>query len=365
MDEKMQSRYIACLLLHAIGDTIGFNNGIYEFNFGIKHFTPNLTLEIVYDFIDKGGMNNINLENWRISDDTILHLKTAEALLEPYTSMNKLGNIIKNKYLEAYERLVKEYKIRAPGNATLKYLKLLKDGTEWDKIPYDLYAGGSGASMRCSCIGLVYYGKKNRDKLVQIAIESSRMTHNSAVGYLGGFTSALFTAFAIENIDIKKWPKKLIDIIGSKVGPYIDKMKRDVANFKKDVHVFLEKWTKYIDDKFDESGNVIKRRTTKNLVYRTKYYQDNFGFTGSLPGFGGDDSVIIAYDCLIDSGKSWDKLVYYSMLHAGDSDTTGCIAGSWFGAMIGLYNVPDNHFKYIEEKDSIIDLGKKLFELRD
>lgn len=30
------------------------------------------------------------------------------------------------------------------------------------------------------------------------------------------------------------------------------------------------------------------------------------------------------------------------MLHAGDSDSTGTIAGAWFGAFYGLDNVPSN-----------------------
>ena len=33
------------------------------------------------------------------------------------------------------------------------------------------------------------------------------------------------------------------------------------------------------------------------------------------------------------------------MLHCGDSDSTGCIAGSWYGALYGLNNVPKNNYQ--------------------
>jgi ADP-ribosylarginine hydrolase len=35
------------------------------------------------------------------------------------------------------------------------------------------------------------------------------------------------------------------------------------------------------------------------------------------------------------------------MLHGGDSDSTGTIAGAWFGAFYGLDNVPANHLEDI------------------
>jgi len=234
-------------------------------------------------------------------------------------------------------------------------------------MPYDFFAGGSGASMRTSCIGLAYNGTTNRGKLVSTAIETSRITHNSAIGYLGGLTSALFTAYAIENISIEKWPFLLMDLFNyGTINQYINYTKRDVPQFSKDSHVFIKKWSKYTDDKFDESGKPIMRRTNKNLVHRTKYYHDNFSFEHrpevTFPGSGGDDSVIIAYDCLLDAGKSWEKLVVYSMLHGGDTDTTGCIAGSWYGALYGFGDVPMHRIEKIENKLEIEELGIKIFE---
>jgi ADP-ribosylglycohydrolase len=48
------------------------------------------------------------------------------------------------------------------------------------------------------------------------------------------------------------------------------------------------------------------------------------------------------------------------MLHIGDSDTIGAIAGGLFGAMYGFKNVPEHMLKNIEKKDELIKLSEKL-----
>ncbi|CAH6421680.1 ADP-ribosylglycohydrolase [uncultured virus] len=359
----MQDNYVACIVLHAIGDTIGFKNGEWEFKQGYME----KPLEKLYEFIDLGGINHIPKKNWLVSDDTIMQMKNIEALLENYESMNKLGELLKKKYIEAYNQFYDEgLKTRYPGKTTLDNIQRLINGGKWNDTPYDINFGGSGASMRNPCIGLAFFGEKNRHKLIQISIESSRITHNSTVGYLGGMTSALFTAYAIEGINLTKWPSLLMDLFTSgTIGNYIKKSGRGIDEFINDAHIFINKWKRYIDDKFDENGNPIKRRSTRNLVFRTKYYQDNFGYhkeSHFFPGSGGDDSVIIAYDCLLDAENSWEKLVVYSMLHGGDTDTTGCIAGAWWGALYAYMDTPNNILDNLEYRDELINLANELYK---
>lgn len=55
-------------------------------------------------------------------------------------------------------------------------------------------------------------------------------------------------------------------------------------------------------------------------------------------------------------------LVFYAMLHGGDTDTTGCIAGSWYGAMYGFSDVPKSRIENIENKEELYNLGKKLYK---
>ena len=52
--------------------------------------------------------------------------------------------------------------------------------------------------MRSACIGL--YLPRNVPKMIDLSIETGRMTHHNPLGYLGGVVSAYFTALAIRNV---------------------------------------------------------------------------------------------------------------------------------------------------------------------
>lgn len=361
----MEDRYIACMILHAVGDTVGFKNSEWEFKF--KKGTTEVALEKLYEFIDLGGINGISLENWLVSDDTIMHIKTALALLSDFNSINSFGKILKDNFIVGFEQLKNEAVKRAPGITTMESIEKLKNGTEWNAVPYDYYSGGSGASMRSLCIGLAYFGENNRDKLIQFSIESGRMTNNSAVGYLGGLASALFTALAVEGVEINNWPFILVDLFDSgKIKKYMKIAQRDFSEFDKDHHIFVSKWYKYIEDKFDNKRKPIFRKSNRNLKYRSEYYLNTFAFedkseTSWFIGSGGDDSVIIAYDCLIDAGNNWEKLVIYSMLHIGDTDTTGAISAGLYGVLYGKNNIPKNFTDHLEYKTLLTQLGTQLF----
>ncbi len=365
-ETSFEERYIACMVLHALGDTIGYKNSEWEFKAGPLN---SRVVEKLSEFIDYGGVNGVPQKGWRVSDDTLMHVNTAEALVEEFLDMNELGNILKKRYIVVLKIFEKEgAEWRYPGVALVKYLTRLRDGGEWNDTPYDHYAGGSGASMRSSCIGLAFHGEKNRSKLIEYSIESSRMTHHSVNGYLGGMVAALFTAYAIEGIHIKEWPFLLMKLHKNGViSNYMNKSGRGVEEYVKEAHYFFSKWDRYIGEKFDDKGVVVRKRSQINLLHRTENYARQYSFENriddnSFPGAGGDDSVIISYDCLIDAGTSWEKLVVYSMLHGGDTDTTGSIAGSWWGALQGYLDVPMHVLDNLEFRDVIEEVGKGLYE---
>jgi len=364
----MNERYKATMTLHALGDTIGFKNGDWEFNnahkrkLGTVEINSSYTNELLYEFISLGGINHLDTKDWIVSDDTILHIATARAVLKEDKDLDKLGNYLKDEYILAF----KDMKDRYPGDNTYKYINKLKSGLEWDKVPYDNYAGGSGAAMRTSCLGLVYHGKKNRKILVTYALEASRITHNCVTGYLGGITSALFTAFAIENIKIELWIDELLKILESNL---IDKYLEETRGYEQYViekDPFIIKWKELKNDLFMADGIKIKNnKLSKNLEWRGIYFAENYqddrfkniGFIGG----SGDDSVIIAYSALLHSKNNWEKLVIYSMLHIGDTDTTGCIAASWYGALYGFEDIPQHYIDNLEYSKDIESLGTKLY----
>jgi len=353
---NISDKFIATFILSAVADTMAFNNGTWLIQYKSDLITYEINNELLYDFVDKGGINSINLDGWHISVNTLLHIATTFGLLE---------NNLEKAYLGFNEFLTIDYNNGVPrGINTQIKIKFgnLDRGIKDYNEPYDLKSIDCIAATRTLCIGLLYHGKENREKLIKYAIDDSRLTNNSPVGYLGGLTTALFCAFAIENIDIKKWPYLLINIIKSKqVKDYIREEYR--RQEEADYDLFLMNWQKYLELKFNE-GVPLKLKTNKNIIYRTKFYKDYFtsARTTNIIGASGYSSVIIAYDCLLDAGSTWEKLFIYSGLHIGFSTVTAFIAGGLYGAYYGWGDVPANNFKYLEHKNILYDLAKNLYK---
>jgi ADP-ribosylglycohydrolase len=374
LDKK---KFKACMILAGLGDVIGYNNGIYEFNNSNEFSTntignnfidegSNYTNYIIFDFINTCGFYNCPLPNMTISDDTIFHLTIAKALIESNES-NLLINIEKNmiKEIDTSDKITNMINKYAIGNVTLDSLKKLKNGENWIKLPYIQHGGGTGGCMRTMCIGLVYPDINQREKLIKFALLSTRITHNNAIAWLGAITSAFFISLAINNIEPSKWIFELISLLESNIIDNIveENIPNDYVNYIKDKKIFVDKWKKYQQIRFDK----YKFREIKLMMfpnYRSKFYHEMFSFNKNrmYPGAGGDDSVIIAYDVLLDAKDNWEKLVVYSMLHVGDSDTTGTIAGAFYGATYGITKIAKIMTKKFKMSTDLSNIGSQLYD---
>ena len=54
----METRYIACMVLHALGDTIGYKNSQWEFQRGVVGLENRIN-EKMYEYIYIGGINYV------------------------------------------------------------------------------------------------------------------------------------------------------------------------------------------------------------------------------------------------------------------------------------------------------------------
>lgn len=339
------------LLLHALGDTIGFKNGDWEFNYQQEEIDTSFTFELASEFIYLGGINKINLKEWKVSDDTVLHLETADAL----TKSTSLGEFIK-QLIKNFRKSLENIKERYPGFATVSAIEKLFKDPEYKKYPFNKTGGGSGASMRSSCVGLMFHD--DVEKLIKYSVEGSYITHNHPTGYLGGIVASLFTSYAYRNVPVEEWPFKMLQLIKSDMFDNLMKQHVDYDVYTSYKHSFIGLWKVYIDDKFDDNKKI--KKVIRNLALRSKYFIDNISYKTNYIGTSGDDSVIVAYDSFLDAGDSFEKLIFYSMLHIGDTDTTGCIAGSFYGAMYGEGDVPSHLLQNIEYKSDIKRIAEKL-----
>jgi ADP-ribosylarginine hydrolase len=215
--------------------------------------------------------------------------------------------------------------------------------------------------MYCIVVGILYNGDKNRDMLIKWSIELCKILYNNALSYLSGVTSALFIAFAIEKVNIHKWIPKLIELLESdKITKYVDKKNN---KHMEDYTSYIRIWKTYLETRFLEGKPIISRIYT-NIVWRIEYYFNNF-FDKDVDediGITGYCSLIIAYDALIDAGDNWEKLLFYSMIHIGNSSASGFLAGAFYGALYGEGDIPKILLDNIQDKSDIIKIAKQLFK---
>jgi len=281
-----------------------------------------------------------------------------QVLTNGFADIKEYGSNLRKAYVEAWPLIEN----RDPGETTRTSL-FAQRVIAWDKLPYDSKAIGAGAAMRSGCIGIFYPGSHNRLKLITLAVETSRITHNSAIAILSSVTAALFTAYALEKVPVEKWPNKLMRILESDlIDNYIRESRpKEYKSFAADKLIYGGQWKKYINQLL--SGVNLKNdfKFMKNPVLRYKYLIENFSKGCDKPGSCGDDCMIMAYDSVLRSEGSFEKMLVYSILHPGDSDTVGSIA---FGLYGGFFPLGQNQF-FLRKKFDDLEYNNQIIDLFD
>ena len=352
---EFEQRYVASMVLSGVGDALGYKNGDWEFcHSGIA---------IHEELNNLGGLDNIkiNVKDWMVSDDTVMHIATASALVKSYSSEENLYQCLALEYKES----MRDMRGRAPGNTCMMSCHDLRPGREhgW-KIPFNSRGGGCGAAMRAMCIGLRYPWPHDQDDLIRVSVESGRMTHHHPTGYLGALAAALFVSYAIQGKPLPAWGAGLIETL-SKAKEFVKKSGRYVEDNLEAWDYFESSWINYLlIRQLSSSSSEIKDPVFPpdyGVEERDKFYK-SLSYSG-WGGSSGHDAPMIAYDALLSSSLDWKELCSRSMFHSGDSDSTGVIAAACYGAMKGFEGVPENNYNSLEYRDKLELLGKQLYRL--
>uniref|UniRef100_A0A1W7RJJ9 ADP-ribosylarginine hydrolase n=1 Tax=Agkistrodon contortrix contortrix TaxID=8713 RepID=A0A1W7RJJ9_AGKCO len=346
-----QEAYRAAMVLSGAGDALGYRNQRWEYCTS----GPQIHQELQ----EMGGLGKIRvaLPDWPVSDDTVLHLATAEAL-----ATGKTGEPLFQELARCYVEAMKDMEGRKPGPTSILGTSQLCPGEpDGYHIPFNPNATGCGAAMRSMCIGLRYPHPSDLNTLIQISIESGRMTHHHPTGYLGSLASALFTAYAVQGLPLELWGSGLLKTLPLAL-EYIQATGVETeANIAAWTY-FQEKWEWYLSERGLSDGRGPVRfpaaygPAERDVIYKT------FSLDG-WAGRSGHDAPMIAYDALLGAGSSWEQLCGWSMFHGGDSDSTGVIAACCWGLMYGVQDIPSGNHMELEYRDRIVSVADSLYRL--
>ncbi|XP_053219724.1 ADP-ribosylhydrolase ARH1-like isoform X1 [Podarcis raffonei] len=343
--------YRTAMVLSGAGDALGYRNQRWEYCTS----GPQIHQELQ----ELGGLGKVRaaLPDWPVSDDTVLHLATAEAL-----ATGKEGEELFQELAKRYVEAMNDMEGRKPGPTSILGTSQLRPGEpNGYRIRFNPGATGCGAAMRSMCIGLRYPRPSDLSTLVQVSIESGRMTHHHPTGYLGALASALFTSYAVQGLPLERWGAGLLRTLPLAL-EYIQ-----TAAAESDSNVgawayFQEKWEWYLSERGLATGQgpclfpAAYSPAERDVIYKT------FSLDG-WAGRSGHDAPMIAYDALLGAGENWEELCSRSMFHGGDSDSTGVIAACCWGLAHGFRGVPEDNHIALEYRDRMVAAADALYHL--
>lgn len=364
----MDKRYVAGLEILALGDTLGFKNGEWIFDFQTSGFDEALSIEMLCEFMKLGGVNQINLKDWKLSSCSMFNIAIGNALLEYEISDGEMPlkqtKMIKNYIIDIYNEILDDEAKRK----TLRFMELTMENAigkfEDDYDARNELFNSKSKDHSCATysmlFGMAFYREEDLESLIKTTITVNKFTHNNPHAFLGGVTSALFASFAIRDIEIDKWPELLIKILNSSViKKYIDR-ENDDEYFA--YRSYVNYWSRYIEMRFKD-GKIVRTRAHVNMLLRLHFFYINFlkGEELEVLGNTGYCSTIMSYDALLDSDGIWEKFIFYGILNPSESRAIGTIGGCLYGLKYGYGDIPQSQLKYIEKKYVFTNLGKKLY----
>ncbi|XP_074852227.1 ADP-ribosylhydrolase ARH1-like isoform X2 [Carettochelys insculpta] len=313
-----RAAYQAAMVLSGAGDALGYRNQRWEYCTS----GPQIHAELA----QLGGLGSIlaTPPDWPISDDTVLHLATAEALA---TGTSQLR----------------------PGEPA------------GYRIPFNPHGTGCGAAMRSMAIGLRYPRPTELQELIRISVESGRMTHHHPTGYLGALAVALFVAYGVQGRPLEQWGAGLMQTLPL-AQAYVQDVGIETQPNMEAWGYFQEKWGWYLAERGLAQGcGSPQFPSPYGPAERDQIYQ-SFSL-GGWAGRSGHDAPMIAYDALLGAGPCWDELCSRAMFHGGDSDSTGVIAGCCWGLAHGLAGVPAGNHQALEYRQRMEVAADRLHAL--
>ncbi|NXF43337.1 ARHL1 protein, partial [Oceanites oceanicus] len=348
-------KFKAALVLAGVGDALGYRNFSRENNA--------LGAKIQQELKEIGGLENLVLspDKWPVSDNTLMHMATAEAVITAdYWCLEDLYRELVKRYVDAIDKLSG----RRPDPATVEGCKELKPDNyllAWH-TPFNEKGSGFGASTKAMCLGMRYWKPERLELLIEVSIECGRMTHNHPTGFLGSLCTALFVAYAIQGKPLVQWGRDMMKVVPM-AEEYCKKTIRHMAEYQEHWFYFEAKWQFYLEEREINEENQHKPVFPDNYDAEEREKTYRRWSSEGRGGRRGHDAPMIAYDALLGCGGDWTELCNRSMFHGGESAATGSIAACLYGLVYGLSKVPKGLYQDLEQRERLEYLGENLYRL--
>lgn len=309
--DKKQSKFRGCLVGLAIGDALG-----YPIEF-IR------TREDILTITNGAGVTTLP-EPALYTDDTQMTICIAKALLSSGDDMDKFMAALTLEFVEWYKvQETDRSQRRAPGNTCLSACSNLADGINWEAagIPAST---GCGSAMRSAPIGLFH---SKIEKVVDFAINSSRITHPHELALCASVGTALLTNLALNDEPVGRWASELVRVASIN------------HEFKDIIKLAAEKAAEHAEPDFVLSTECLGE------------------------GWTGHEAVASALFCCMMYPDSYKDAVLLAANTVGDTDSIACITGAWMGARFGIEAIPAKWIDDIEDRDALITLADSLLEV--
>lgn len=340
-------KIVGSLVGGAIGDALGYPVEFYDYD--------KIRLDYGEEGITEYAMPHGIAE---ISDDTQMTLYTACGLLNGYASgiTIKSPEKLSRQYVwEAYEEWhalqislnpVVENPVcdishlkamqawRAPGMTCMSALREKKPGSlAW----HVNNSKGCGGIMRVAPVALLNDPACSSEEKAHLGAEIAALTH----GHSLGFIPAAMMVYVLSEIvyPSKEWFSL-----------------RDVVNY------VGERIRILYGREYDRTKYMLQ------LIWHAIELAGNNLFTTdeeaiSLLGKGkvAEETLAIAIYCCLKYSDDFEKAIIASVNHGGDSDSTGAVTGNILGAWLGYSAIHPKFTDYLEEVDTIEDIGHRLY----
>ncbi|WP_195669771.1 ADP-ribosylglycohydrolase family protein [Bacteroides intestinalis] len=351
MDEKTQKdRIRGSLIGGAIGDALGYPVEFIDSYTGIQRRYGD------------AGITRLDVKQWWknednstgkawISDDTQMTLFTACGILNAKEKGSAPIPSICEAYIEWYYtqsgRRSKRFnecwigdipelnQRRAPGNTCLTALSDIIAGRNSHNN-----SKGCGGVMRIAPIPL--YGVAQRrisdiDSLDRLAADAAKLTHQHPLGFI----PAAFTAHIIYRLATDENPEK--ETFKEYIREGLESTQRMFSNHAEEVEKFVSLVKKAI---------LLSDISTDDV----RTIEDELG-----GGWVAEETVSIAIYCALTHFENFEKAMIAAVNHAGDSDSTGAVAGNLLGAATGYDAIPQFYKDDLELHDVILHIADDLY----